>query len=72
MNSKYISARELARIKKFEVVGKLKRVPVRPVYPGENISNIRIYMDEAGNEYWMTGRSLTDPGCIVTYDGGVI
>lgn len=69
MNSKYISARELAKIKGFEVVGKLKRVPVRQE---EKICGLRIYMDDAGNEYWLTGRKVFEPGCIVTYDGGVL
>jgi len=72
MNSKYISVREFAKIKGVEVVGKLKRVPVRPVCPGEKISNIRIYVDEAGNEYWLIGHDASSPSCIVTYDGGVI
>ena len=66
--SKYISARELAKILNFEVVGKLTRLPdsyygLRSHYP--------LYIDEAGNEYHLGKRYDVTPGVIVDRYGKI-
>lgn len=61
-----MSIREYAKSRGFEVVGNLKRLKDASDEYGKSY---RIWIDEAGNEYW--GNSKKDM-CIVTADGGVI
>ena len=69
MKKSYFSARELAAIKGFKVVGKLRRLPDnRFGFYG----HCPQYIDEAGNTYILGTRNERDCGCIVTADGGVI
>nr|DAQ79722.1 MAG TPA: hypothetical protein [Caudoviricetes sp.] len=65
-----MTVREYAKLKRFEVVGKLKRLP--DVYYGvENKSHYPLWIDEAGNEY-CGSYNKDDCYCIITADGGVI
>ena len=64
----YIPVRELAKILKFEVVGKLKRMPDEQYGFG---CHYPCYMDEAGNEYYPAEINSVSCGCIVDVDGGV-
>lgn len=65
-----MTVREYAKLKRFEVVGKLKRLP--DVYYGvENKSHYPLRIDEAGNEY-CGSYNKDDCYCIITADGGVI
>ena len=65
-----MTVREMAKALNFEVVGRLRRI--KDVYYGmDNRHHDPCYIDEAGNEYWMSSDGVT-PGCIVTADGGVI
>ena len=69
MGKTYISVRELAAIKGFEVVGKLTRI-------ADNrfgfYGHCPQYVDEAGNTYILGTKYESGCGCIVTADGGVI
>ena len=58
-----MTVRKQADLLGHEVVGKLVRHP-----EWENNSHERVYIDQAGNEYYTRRGILT----IVTYDGGVI
>lgn len=63
-----MTVRELAASRGFSVEGKLRRVKDRKFgidghYP--------VYIDEGGNEYWMSNDGVTG-GCIVTKNGGVL
>lgn len=58
-----MNIREFAKSVGFEVVGKI-------TYLGKESRNTRVYLDEAGNEYWLN--SLSESITIVTADGGVI
>lgn len=65
-----MTAREYAKLRGFEVIGKLKRMP--DIYYGmDDKHHYPWWIDEAGNEYLgsYTGEGVT---CIVTKDGGVI
>ncbi len=65
-----MTVREYAKLKGFEVVGKLKRLP--DVYYGvENKSHYPLWIDEAWNEY-CDSYGKCDCYCIITADGGVI
>lgn len=65
-----MTVREYAKLMRFEVVGKLKRLP--DVYYGvENKSHYPLWIDEAGNEY-CGSYNKDDCYCIITADGGVI
>lgn len=66
--SKYISARELAKILGFEVVGKLTRLP--DSYYGMH-NKYPLYIDEAGNEYHLGKVGDASPGCIVDVNGRI-
>lgn len=65
---KYISARELAKILNFEVVGSLKRLP--DAYYGMR-NHYPLYIDEAGNEYHLGKVGDVSPGCIVDIHGRI-
>ncbi len=66
--------REKAKAVGHEVIGKLTRHPELETtwdpMTGETVrmKGQRFYMDEGGNEYWVSRRGV----CIVTADGGVI
>jgi hypothetical protein len=65
-----MTVREYSKLKGFEVVGKLKRLP--DVYYGvDNKSHYPLWIDEAGNEY-CGDYSKDGCYCIITADGGVI
>ena len=64
-----MTVRELAKLKDFTVVGKLTRI--HDTRYGVDGKHYPCYMDEAGNEYWMSDDGVTE-GCIVTADGGVL
>lgn len=62
--------REYAKCVGHEIVGRLKRMP--DVHYGmDNNHSYRLYIDEIGNEYSVTGNGVNDV-CIVTKDGAVI
>lgn len=65
-----MTVREYAKLKGFEIVGKLTRLP--DIYYGlDNKHHYPIWIDEAGNEF--CGSYSKDGGyCIITADGGVI
>ena len=65
-----MTVREYAKLKGFEVVGKLKRLP--DVYYGvDNKSHYPLWIGEAGNEY-CGSYSKDGECCIITFDGGVL
>ena len=55
--------RNYAKSVGFEVVGKI-------TYMGKRDRDIRVYIDEAKNEFWLD--EVLGTICIVTADGGVI
>ena len=64
-----MTVRELAKSRGFEIVGKLHRRP--DIVYGMDNRHYPLYIDDAGNEYWMSDDGVTG-GCIVTRDGGVL
>lgn len=62
-----MSIREYAKTVGFEIVGKLTRFPKGETYGVDNRKQ-RAYIDEAGNEYYMSKSCA----CIVTTDGRII
>lgn len=62
-----MTVREYAKSVNFEIVGKLFRFPKAEVY-GRQAHKQRAYIDEAGNEYYISKRGA----CIVTIDGKII
>lgn len=59
--------RDYAKAVGFQIVGKLIRFPKGETYGVDNRKQ-KAYIDEAGNEYYMSKGSA----CIVTVDGRII
>lgn len=66
--SKYVPARELAKILGFTVVGKLRRLPDGKYGMGYHAP---LYIDEGGNEYHLGKRDDVCCGCIVDAEGRI-
>lgn len=68
-----MNIREIAKEKGHPVVGKLRRIAdcvERSMIDDEEIGRCHIWIDEAGNEYWIDVKR--GDLCILTFDGGVI
>lgn len=64
-----MTAREYAKSRGFEVIGKLKRMPDKS-YGMDDKRHYPWWVDEAGNEYLMDNKA--GQFCIITADGGVL
>lgn len=68
-----MNIRKAAQEKGHTVIGKLRRIADyvdRSMIDDEEIGRCHIWIDEAGNEYWIDVKWKRL--CIVTFDGGVI
>lgn len=68
-----MNIRKAAQEKGHTVVGKLRRIGdyvARSEIDSEEIGRVRVWIDEAENEYWIDAKRAAL--CIITYDGGVI
>lgn len=67
--TRHVSPKELARILRFPIVGKLRRLPdTRYGINGRD----PLWIDEAGNEYHCGRLEDVCIGCIVTAEGRII